>query len=698
MSKKVSYNRYDWVRFHNVFSLKKEFNIYFGRFIGTMKQNIKVILISHHHISYGSCDNDFANAYEMKLKPFITALYKFPQIPVVLHYSGVLLYWIERHHPEFFMILEDMISRKQIEFLGGGFYEPLMPLIPLSDKIGQIEMLTTYLRKQFGKRPQGCWLPGLSWDQSMISALSTSGMSFTFLDESQFRFSGAKKIDYPCITEDLGKMITVFPISSSYHTHHSQTNPGKIFDTMISDTPENTERIISVFPEQLCKNEQNPAEIELAMYDFFEEVSQKSDEITFTVPGRILKSLSSLEKTYFPSSAEPNFMYWAMNAESRKQYPAPGTAQSAIFYPGAMAKQILVQYPEANGIYSKMMYTSMLISQLRGDKSRKHTAREELWKAQGYDTFCHVGDGGIYRSNIRKAVYKSLLEAEKITREKRDFIPSLAVFDFTLDGEQEYLFQNKDINAYVKSAGAAIFELDYLPKSWNYLDTFARRCETYLAEKTKDASALEDGYRRSAFLDRIVPQHITFQNALNADFGRHRFGAFEKYTILDMDRLHQKASFKLPVNPELPFGNIEIEKHYHLKKDAMTVSYTLTNQGEEETAFQFIPEIDLSFAGETEKFQRIFILKDSEKVPVSLEEGNVTAVQSLEFQDLKNEVVINLLADKPLNMWIIPIRTKGRINGIITEQYQSTCIMPVQNITLNPQESYKTEFTLRFYH
>ncbi|MDR2900150.1 MAG: DUF1926 domain-containing protein [Treponema sp.] len=660
-----------------------------------MKQNIKVILGSHHHIPYGACDNDFANAYDLKLKPFITALYKFPRIPVVLHYSGVLLYWIERHHPEFFMLIEEMISRKQIEFLGGGFYEPLFPLIPLSDKIGQIEMLTTYLRKQFGKRPQGCWLPCLSWDQSLVGALSTSGMNFTFLDENQFRLAGIEKIDYPCVTEDLGKLITVFPIASRYHADFAEKKAGKVLDAIISENEESSDRIISIFPEQFCKDTSNAASVELALHDFFQDVSQTSNSFTFTSPSRLLKSALPLRKAYFPTSSEPRFMYWAMDANSRRKFQAPEDAapQSTTFYPGAMAKQFLVQYPEANGIYSKMMYISMLISQLRGDKSRKLTAREELWKAQGCDSFCHIGEGGIYRNTIRKAVYKSLLEAEKITREKRDFIPSLAVFDFTLDGESEYLFQNKDINAYVKSLGAVIFELDYLPKAWNYLDTFSRRKESYIDTKT-----IEDTYRRSAFSDRLVPANITFQDAFASNFGNHRLCVLEPYSILDMDRSHQKANFKLSANPDLPFGNIEIEKHYHLKKDSINVSYTITNQGDSETIFQFIPEIDLSFFGESEKFQRILTLGDSEKVPVSMDDGNLNTASGLELQDMKNEVVITLLFDTPSNVWILPIRTLCRINGNITEQYQSTCVMPVKKLALKPQESYKTVFTLKFYH
>ena len=53
------------------------------------------------------------------------------------------------------MLINDMVKRKQLELLGGGFYDPILPVIPNSDRSGQIEALTTYLRKHFGKRPRG---------------------------------------------------------------------------------------------------------------------------------------------------------------------------------------------------------------------------------------------------------------------------------------------------------------------------------------------------------------------------------------------------------------------------------------------------------------------------------------------------------------------------------------------------------------
>ncbi len=183
---------------------------------------IKLILGSHAHVPYGSNTAEFENVYMNLLRPFVTSLYRYPGIQAVLHYSGVLLHWVERSHPELFMLINDMIARKQAEILGGGFYEPMLPIIPLQDKIGQIEMLTTYIRKQFGKRPQGCWIPGFAWEQGLVSPLVSCGMGFTFLGKRQFTLAGGN--DAPCICEDQGKLITVFPVSQSIQEDLTRKN------------------------------------------------------------------------------------------------------------------------------------------------------------------------------------------------------------------------------------------------------------------------------------------------------------------------------------------------------------------------------------------------------------------------------------------------------------------------------------------
>lgn len=119
----------------------------------------KLILGITNQQPEGLGSEEYEKGYQASLKPFLKTLYNFEEIPMTFYFSGILLEWMDAKHPEVFMIINDMVKRKQLELLGGGFYDPVLPIIPSSDRSGQIEALTTYLRKRFGKRPRGDGLP-----------------------------------------------------------------------------------------------------------------------------------------------------------------------------------------------------------------------------------------------------------------------------------------------------------------------------------------------------------------------------------------------------------------------------------------------------------------------------------------------------------------------------------------------------------
>ncbi|MDR1374455.1 MAG: DUF1926 domain-containing protein [Treponema sp.] len=657
-----------------------------------MSRSISLILGSHDHLPHGAGIDEFEELYRVRLKPFISTLYRYPKIPAVLHYSGALLNWLERNHPEFFLILEDMISRKQVELLGGGFYEPMMALIPPQDRISQIEMFTTYLRKQFGKRPQGCWLPGLAWEQAMVGTLNSCGMVYTFLEDEAFRSAGLGT-GLPAISEDQGKLVTVFPLAAKLRGAFAGERALPVLERLRDRSGGG---VTAVFPGRFFGDDESP---DLGIHQFFEDLSRAEPFINFTIPSRYLKNAKSLSKAYFPPSP-------VRGCENKEAPPEDDLRRPE---PGLLPRQFLIIYPEANGIYSKMIFTHSLINQLRGDKSRKRTALEELFKAQTFDAFCHWGEGGIYQNTLRKAAYRALLGAEKITREKGIFIPSLLTFDFDLDGEEEYLFQDTHMNCYVKTQGAGIFELDYLPKNWNYLDTMARR-----REPDRGEGPPADGYRRGAFLDRLVPPSLSLEDVLAGRFGGSRFCAQETFEPVLVDRVHKKVRFRLaPKNPapggnakgllfpeEAPppeiFGGAGLEKTYCLSRNILTVQYTLTNGGALPLDCTFIPEIALSFFGEEATFLRILALRNGVKETAGGPEA--AAAEGLEFLDIKNEDIISLTMDRSCDVWLIPIKTRCRIRGKMTDRYQSTCIMPRFPLSLEPGAAWNAEFTLKIQH
>jgi hypothetical protein len=608
-----------------------------------MSGKTRVILGFHAHLPPGPWDAEFEELYSAVLKPLVTALNSRPDIHAVLHFSGPLLEKLEQKKREIFLLIGDLVSRRQIELLGGGFYEPPLSLLPLADKIGQIEMFTTYVRRRFGKKPQGCCLPFGVWEESFAGLLNSCGMLYTFLDAAQFRAAGidGEELFVPWITEDQGKLITVFPVFSSLEEIPVSGGKG--------------ERLAAaVFPRFSRENREEN------VTDFFDVLSRGLEEKRFELclPGKVLRLLGgTLKRTYFPGSP------------------------SAAFSP----RRFLTRHAEANGIYSKMYFVHTLINQLRGDKSRKQAAREELWKAQRADIFSRGGDetltfgpgGDIACHETRHSVYRALLSSEKITKEKGNCPPPLLAFDFDLDGQPEYLLQDKNINCYIRTSGASLFELDYLPKAWNYLDTFS-----------------PSGGRRSAFMDRLFDAGLS-PFALDGVSGESavRLCADEMYDAA-ADKARGRAVFTLAPHKDRPFGGIEIEKSYQLEKNVLSVSYTLTNRGGA-AAFSFAPQIDFSFAGPKHFSVCCSDPAAAEALAPSQENPAASGVRAFTITDTKNKAVLGLSSDAAFTLFFFNnIADRGTSGENSHEIYESTSFLPVFHLNLENGESWSTVFKL----
>ena len=400
----------------------------------TAASKISLILGFHAHVPHGADAAEFERVYARLLRPFVCCLYKHPRIQAAFHFSGVLLHWIERTHQELFMLIEDMVSRRQVEMLGGGFYDPALPIIPLQDKIGQIELLSTYIRKQFGKRPKGCWIPEYAWEQGLVGPLASCDMAYTFLSERQFELAGVPP-DAPCVCEDQGKLITAFPVSLSLESALSEKSVSALLEDMArAGADRSGETVVSIFPDRPVSGEGDSPEH--AWNRFFEELSLCEAFVETVNPGKIFRRLGGLRKAYFPDS----------------------TAGATP------ARRFIIEHPEAGRLYSKMIFSNTLIAHVRGDKARKDSAREELWKSQSGVLFCRPGSRGIHGNALRSAAYSAMLGAERRTREAGKFEPSLLPFDFDMNGDDEWLFHDAKINCYVQSRGGGSSSWTTCPK------------------------------------------------------------------------------------------------------------------------------------------------------------------------------------------------------------------------------------------
>jgi hypothetical protein len=488
----------------------------------------------------------------------------------------------------------------------------------------------------------------------MPSVLNSCNIAYTLLSEPCF-FDAVLKDEVlfqPYISEDKGKLVTVFPFSNRLAGELEENVKGTL-DRLLSGVKNEPTKIITVFPP--CLNGQKSEEsTERAIFSFLTELSAYENEIDFTIPSKLIKSISPLKKIYFPQKA---------------------------------LKQFLIEYPETNYLYAKMIFVRALIDQLRGDKIGKRRAYEELWKAQDYDLFCKARQ----TAKIRSAAYRALLEAETITRDYKNFIPSLMAFDFDFDGVNEYLFQGEYINCFINRTGANIFELDHIPSLWNY-----------------GSAAGVDG-KRYSFLDMIAPPDFSPDAAINKNYSGVRLCGNECYEMTAMDRQRCRVSFRLPGGAEDNFSGIEIEKTFSFKKNEINVTYCLKNTCGEDNEFIFIPELNLVFPSDNDSKLRIYSYDEyksfsehSEKKSVSLLENSkgfeVSSAAAVDFQDIPNEVIINLRAESAFAAWIFSESVPENAAVTPDADYLSSRVLIRKHITLAAAATYSIKFTLSFHH
>ena len=666
-------------------------------------KKLKLVFGTYNTKSVGTSREQFEKTYQNSYKPFLTVLYKYPRVRAALHFSGNVMEWLEEEHPEFVMLLNELVKKKQVELIGGGYYSPILPIIPSKDRMGQIEYLTTYLRKRFGKRPRGCWIPEGIWEPSVTTTIKSNGMEYFFLDDIYFYQAGMREhgMYRPYITDDQGKTTVVLPIHFTFAEGMFESSPEDFANKIYRHAEENEHNLLTVMisGELFHVNEDRKEEFfgeEGWLERFFHALSNNVQPVQTVLPGRYVRTAEWLEKAYLPSAFLPpaeqggvaDDHNWLEPGGYRLLYNL--NASQLPFY----FRQNITRYPEIRNIYSKMMYVHLLVGQVRRDKSRKKTAKEESWIGQCGAAFWHAFDGGVYDNANRKAVYAGLLNAEKTTREKGIFSTSLNITDFKLDGKPEYLYQGQFINAYVQRKGGCVFELDYVVNSWNYIDTMARYRERYHEEQHLRQGV--DEAPRNAFEDHFWSGDETLEREITSHTLERVNFRDTSYRLLKAEKERKELEFSVRASADdLPERRLELRKRYDFQKNSINVDYTLKNIGSEILEGRFASEFNLSFP-EVSKERILFMIdQNGSKVEVADGKIDMDGVNELTIQDRQNKTLITISAGVRGNFWSYPVYTMTKVYGEVQPVYQGTCLIFCWDCRLQPEEEWNTRLTLR---
>lgn len=531
-------------------------------------------------------------------------------------------------------------------------------------------------------------------------------MDYVFLSERAFPEIPGFCPNAPVIAENQGKTLLVFPIMESLTDQFLGVPPERILDSLENlETGRSREAVATLILDGLTLGADGPRTIcyeQKWLERFFDAVAGARDWLECVHPGRYLRNTDLPRgKVYIPAPTYDDLMHWSRGNQSNPNNPNSANISETLNEeagrsprdrPKASYRDFLAIYRESELLYSKMMHVEVLSNQLRGDKYRKRNAKEELWRGQEHYAYWHGPSGGIYNSRLRHSTYSALIEAEKATREKGIFKAALTSLDFDMDGHKEYLYNGLNFNAYIHPIGGALFELDYLPVSRNYLATFSRYRESYHSRETVKRGY--DSYPRHAFLDHILDPSVKL-----ADFERgsyHRLGEFpcKRYRILDLEREPPKVSLACSTALNGKEGALDIYKTFLFRRGLLAVDYNLKNLSQGKLTFLWGSEINLALA-ENAEMRSVFLNANEAAADGVQERGSDKGVNSWTVLDRARGVLINFQLSETAELWKSPFFADYRVGSELRRNYQSNFFMPRWLITLEPEAAKSLRITMK---
>ncbi len=455
----------------------------------------------HNHQPVGNFSPIFKAAFADCYRPLLEGLAAHPSFKFALHFSGPLWEYMEKHERGCWDIVRELAGRGQVELLGGGFYEPILSVIPEADRIGQVRMMSDFLGQSFGRRPRGLWLTERVWEPGLPGSLAAAGIEYTLLDEEHFHYAGVRDLATTYVTEDAGRTLRVFPIDKTLR-YYIPFHPLEDIDRYLGSVRDAGGT--AILGDDGEKFGLWPGTHKWVYQDgwlrrFLAFVEDR--EIRMVSFSEFMDSHPPAGRVYLPPASYEEMMEWVLEPDAQAAYEKAKAAagpDARRFLRGGFFRDFFLKYPEANALHKRMI---MISEAVRGAGASGEAVRD-LYKGQCNDAYWHGVFGGLYLPHLREAAYHHLLEAEKATPDPEGW----KALDYDCDGRDELVFRDRSFGLLVKpAAGGALIEIDYRPWSRNLSDVLGRRREAYHRAPSETPQGGEGAGRSIHELGKTLP-------------------------------------------------------------------------------------------------------------------------------------------------------------------------------------------------
>jgi 4-alpha-glucanotransferase len=447
----------------------------------------------HNHQPLGNFDHVLEEAVERAYRPFLRTLHRFPDVRALVHTSGLLLEWWEAHAPDVLDLLAELAGRGQVEPLTGGFTEPILPLLPDHDKVGQIRALTERVTKRLGVRPRGMWLAERVWEPHLARPLAEAGVEYILVDDHHFAMAGLDpdELSGYYLTEEQGATVAVFPISQRLR-YQIPFGPVEQVFALLRERAAAGGALAMVDDGEkfgIWPHTYHSVYEEGWLEAFFAGLPRQPG-VKLATASEYLDRHPPTGRVYLPTTSYREMTEWALTPEAAAELDRTRRAVEGLAGPaaarllrGGFWRNFLVRYPEVNDIYRKMLRVSHRVAAglaARPTDPGLLAARDLLWRGQCNDAYWHGVFGGVYLPHLRRAVRGALLAAEARLDAAEPGAPSIVHESGDLDGDGagEVGIRSERLSLLVRpAAGGTVTELAYRPLAFDLADVLTRRRE-----------------------------------------------------------------------------------------------------------------------------------------------------------------------------------------------------------------------------
>ncbi len=714
---------------------------------------VTLILGVHNHQPVGNFGKVFEELYDKSYEPFLKVLDRHPKVKFTFHITGPLLEWLQENKPAYLEKLFEMSVRGQLEFFSGGMYEPILPILPDRDKVGQIRTLNRYLEARFQKKPRGLWIAERVWEPQLPKPVAEAGMEYTAIDDAHFKAAGYSEEDTYgyYLTEEQGSVLKVFPISEKMRYLVPFRQVQETIDYLRSVANEVGDRCI-VLMDDGEKFGGWPDTHKWVYEDgwlenFLKALEDNAEWLTTATFAEFVDNHPPLGRVYIPTASYTEMGDWALPPKVSQEYEAfrhelsdhHELGRYDRFLRGGFWRNFLTKYEEANHLQKKMAWVSEKVEKVRNKLARgKGTPTQEtvladaergLYRGQCNCPYWHGVFGGLYLNHLRFGVYRELLASEKAADGLLHPDGELRIHqvDFNRDGRDEVVVETGKYNVVVDpNFGGSLTEIDWLQGPINLGDVLTRRPEAYhqkllahreggdsgapasihdrvrMKEPGLEKKLFYDPIRRTSLVERFMDSGAGAED-LQANRSPDRGGfAGQPYRL--KVTAHKKGK---PVTLELiREGWVEeggtrvpvslVKKLVFSQGDLeLSVSYEIRNLGDRAIRARFLSEWNLTLLAGDSPERAYYIGLGAPADPRLVSLGSDAETTQAGMTDSWLGLRIAFEAAPAATLIRYPVETVSQSEGGFEKVYQGSCLNWAWDLDLAPGQAVQKQLTLR---